>query len=148
MKLVIQRVSLAKVTINSRICGSIKKGAVVLLAVAKGDTQKEAEHLAKKLLELRFFADSENKMNLSLQDIAGEILVVSQFTLLADCVKGRRPSFDAAAEPETAEKLYDYFVAQLKKSGLKVATGEFGVMMEVELINDGPVTFIIDSRDD
>lgn len=147
MRLVIQRVSRAEVRVGARLSGSIKKGALVLLAVAKADTQEDADALADKLLKLRFFSDAQGKMNLSLPDVAGEVLVVSQFTLLADCQAGNRPSFDAAAEPKTAEKLYDYFVAQLKKSGLKVATGEFGAMMSVELINDGPVTFILDSKD-
>jgi len=107
---------------------------------------RHADYLADKLIDLRFFPDGQDKMNLCLQDIQGEVLVVSQFTLLADGVKGRRPSFDQAAEPQCAEKLYSYFVERLKKSSLKIATGEFRAMMEVELVNDGPVTLLLDSE--
>ncbi|MFZ5800646.1 MAG: D-aminoacyl-tRNA deacylase [Candidatus Omnitrophota bacterium] len=147
MRLVIQRVSRAEVYVKARLLASIKKGALVFLAVAKADTQQQADALADKLLKLRCFADAQGKMNLSLADIAGEILVVSQFTLLADCQGGNRPSFDNAAEPKPAEELYAYFVKRIKASGLRVETGEFGAIMEVNLANDGPVTFIIDSPD-
>jgi D-tyrosyl-tRNA(Tyr) deacylase len=146
MKLVVQRVSQASVSVNSRITGRIQKGAVVFLAIARDDTKKDADYLALKLLDLRLFPDNQDKMNLSLRDIKGEILVVSQFTLLADCRDGRRPSFDAAAEPKVAEGLYDYFVEKLKDSSLKIETGIFRAMMDVALVNDGPVTFIIDSK--
>jgi len=145
MKLVVQRVKRAEVLVNSRVTGSIKKGVLVFVAVAKNDTDKDADYLAEKLVELRLFPDEQDKMNLSLRGVRGEILVVSQFTLLADCIKGRRPSFDAAAEPTIAEKLYNHFVEKLKNSSLKVETGEFRAMMEVSLVNDGPVTFILDS---
>lgn len=146
MKIVIQRVKAARVTINSQTVGKIEQGVVAFLAVAKTDTTEDADYLAEKLLALRFFPDSNAKMNLSLTDTKGEVLVVSQFTLLADCVKGRRPSFDEAAQPQMAEKLYTYFVERLRKSALKIATGEFRAMMEVELVNVGPVTFILDSK--
>jgi len=145
MKLVVQRVKHASVKVKETITGSIKKGVLVFLAVAESDTEADADYLVDKLIALRLFPDAQDKMNLSLKEVEGEILVVSQFTLLADCIKGRRPSFDRAAEPEIAEKLYDYFVGRLKKSSLKVETGEFRAMMEVSLVNDGPVTFIIDS---
>lgn len=146
MKLLIQRVKHASVSVNHKIIGSIKKGVLVFLAVAKNDTSKDADYLAGKLLELRLFPDAQDKMNLSLREVGGEVLVVSQFTLLADCINGRRPSLDAAAEPRLAEELYNHFVERLKKSSLKVETGEFRAMMEVELVNDGPVTFIIESK--
>jgi D-aminoacyl-tRNA deacylase len=148
MKLVIQRVKEASVTVDSRTVGKIKQGVVVLLAVAKNDTPADADYLAEKLINLRLFPDNDDKMNLSLSDIKGEVLVVSQFTLLADCVKGRRPSFDRAAPPQLAERLYSYFVEKLKKSSLKIETGEFRAMMDVALVNDGPVTFILDSKID
>ncbi|MDP3143246.1 MAG: D-aminoacyl-tRNA deacylase [Candidatus Omnitrophota bacterium] len=146
MRLVIQRVKQASVKINSKIIGSIQKGILVFLAVGKDDSSSDADYLANKLIELRLFPNGQDKMNLSISEISGGILVVSQFTLLADCVRGRRPSFDFAAEPKLAEELYNHFINSLKKSSLKVETGEFRAMMEVELINDGPVTFIIDSK--
>ena len=147
MRAVLQRVKKAEVRINSKSVGKINRGIVIFLAIAQNDTKEDADYLAEKIAELRIFEDSKDKMNLSIQEIRGEFLVVSQFTILGDCKDGRRPSFDKAAKPEIAEKLYDYFVERLKKFSLPVATGEFRAMMDVELVNDGPVTFIIDSKD-
>lgn len=128
------------------VVGTINAGLVVFLAVGNGDTQRDAEYLAKKTLHLRVFEDEEGKMNLSLLDRAGEMLIVSQFTLMADCRKGRRPSFDGAACPHDAAWLYEYFIQRVKDAGVRVATGAFRTFMEVELINQGPVTFLLDSR--
>ncbi len=147
MKVVLQRVKKAEVRVSSKITGKINKGIVILLGVEENDSQKDADYLAEKIAELRIFEDTNGKMNLSIQEIKGEFLVVSQFTILCNCQDGRRPSFDKAARPEAAEKLYGYFVERLKKYSLPVETGEFKAMMEVELVNDGPVTFIIDSKD-
>jgi D-tyrosyl-tRNA(Tyr) deacylase len=146
MKACVQRVSRAKVTIAGKVCGEIGKGMLVLLGVAAGDEESDARQLADKIAGLRIFDDPREKMNLSLRDIDGAMLVVSQFTLLGDCRKGRRPSFDAAATPETAEKLYEKFVAFVRAQGLPVATGRFREHMEVELTNDGPVTLLLDTR--
>jgi len=145
MRLVIQRVSEAYVKVGSKIVGQIGKGSLILLGVAQGDTQKEADYLINKVAQLRMFEDKDGKMNLSSEDVKASFLVVSQFTLLGDCRKGRRPSFDKAAEPKKAEELYEYFVDQLKQKGFNVETGEFAAMMDVGLVNDGPVTFILDS---
>lgn len=145
MRLVIQRVKKASVTVSNETVGAIEKGILILLGVAKGDTEVHADHLVKKVIELRIFDDDQGKMNLSALDIDASFLVVSQFTLLGNCDKGRRPSFDDAADPTTAEKLYEYFVESLKKHPIHVATGRFRAMMEVALVNDGPVTFVIES---
>ena len=144
MKALIQRVKKASVTINGELYSSVGAGMLVLLGVQKSDTAENAEKLAQKLLNLRIFEDENGKMNFSIQDVSGEILVVSQFTLCADCRKGTRPGFDNAAPPEIANKLYEEFVKNLKASGLKVATGKFRAMMDVSLINDGPVTFLVE----
>lgn len=144
MKALIQRVKNASVTINGELYSSVGAGMLVLLGVQKSDTAENAEKLAQKLLNLRIFEDENEKMNLSIQDVSGEILVVSQFTLCADCRKGTRPGFDNAAPPEIANKLYEEFVKNLKASGLKVETGKFRAMMDVSLINDGPVTFLVE----
>ncbi len=141
-----QRVSRAKVTVESEIVGEIGKGILLLLGVSSDDTKKEADYLLEKALNLRIFEDSDHKMNLSLLDIEAELLVVSQFTLYGDVRKGRRPSFIKAAPPEKAKSLYEYFVAEARKQIQKVETGTFQAMMEVELINDGPVTILIDSE--
>jgi len=148
MKAVIQRVKSGKVMINDQVVGQIGQGLVVLLGVKDGDTEKQVQFLARKIVNLRIFSDQQNKMNLSVKDIDGEVLVVSQFTLLADCQKGNRPSFIRAANPELAEGLYLKFIQELKKLGVvKVATGKFGAMMDVHLVNDGPVTIILDTED-
>lgn len=145
MKAVLQRVKRASVTVDGEIVGKIEKGLLVLLGVSKDDTTADADYLADKILNLRIFEDSEEKMNLSLIDVSGEILVVSQFTLYADTRKGRRPSFVQAASPEQANHLYEYLVSIFRTKLLRVETGKFQAMMDVELINDGPVTIIIDS---
>lgn len=145
MRMVIQRVTQASVTVDDQVIGSIGQGIAVLLGVAKGDTEKEADYLANKLVNLRIFEDEAGKMNLSLQDIGGELLVVSQFTLLGDCRKGRRPGFSNAAPPEEADRLYQYVVEQLREKGFHVETGQFQATMLVNIHNDGPVTFVIDS---
>lgn len=143
MKAVIQRVKNASVTINNEIYSEIKQGILVLYGVEKGDTLQKAEFLAEKIVNLRIFDDENGKMNLSLLDIKGEILVVSQFTIAGDCNKGKRPNFDNAAKPESAIPLYENFIQFLKKNDIYVKTGEFGAKMNVGLINDGPVTFIL-----
>jgi D-tyrosyl-tRNA(Tyr) deacylase len=147
MKAVIQRVSSAKVEVEGKSVGAIGRGALVLLGVEKGDAELDADWLAEKIVGLRIFEDEAGKMNLSLADIQGELLVVSQFTLAGNCSKGRRPSFDGAASPEEANRLYEYFVAKIRKLGVPVATGIFQANMQVTLSNDGPVTFILESRD-
>ncbi len=144
MKALIQRVKNASVAIEGKLYSSIDTGMLVLLGVEKSDTVENAEKLAQKLLNLRIFEDENEKMNFSIQDVSGEILVVSQFTLCADCRKGTRPSFDSAAAPEFANKLYEDFVKNLKASGLKIETGKFRAMMDVSLVNDGPVTFLVE----
>jgi len=131
--------------VGNETIGRIAQGMLVLLAVAQDDTRQDAEFLVKKVTELRIFEDKEGKMNISAQDFGAEFLVVSQFTLLGDCSKGRRPSFDKAASPQKAEELYQYFVQKLKEPGMKVETGQFRAMMDVHLVNDGPVTLVIDS---
>lgn len=143
MKLVIQRVKESSVTIDNKLYSKIGKGILVLLGVEKGDTIEQAKWLSEKLLKLRIFEDEDNKMNLSIQDIKGEILVVSQFTLAGNCKKGTRPSFDNAELPNKANKLYEEFCELLSES-VPVKTGVFGAMMDVALINDGPVTFILE----
>ena len=146
MRAVIQRVSSCTVTVGEDITGQIGTGLLVLLGVRAGDSEKDANYLAEKIANLRIFADGNDKMNLSVKDIAGEVLVVSQFTLFGDCRKGRRPSYNDAAPPEVAEHLYEYFVNHLKEQGLPVATGRFQAMMNVNLVNDGPVTILLDSE--
>jgi len=146
MRAVIQRVSSAGVVVNDVQIAAIGSGLLVLLGVENGDDKKAAEYLAEKTAGLRIFEDAAAKMNLSVLDCAGEVLVVSQFTLLADCRKGRRPGFSAAALPELAEPLCEYFVAQLKLRGVNVQTGQFRADMAVDLVNDGPVTILLDSR--
>lgn len=145
MKAVIQRVSEARVTVDGEVAGEIGVGTVVLLAVETGDTEGDADWLAKKIAELRMFSDADDKMNLSLQDVGGSILAISQFTLAGNCSKGRRPSFDNAAPPGEGKRLYDYFVAKTAETGIPVATGIFQADMKVSLTNDGPVTFILES---
>lgn len=144
MKAVVQKVKRAKVSIDSNLFSSIDKGFLVLFGAEKGDNKNQADWLANKLSFLRCFPDENDKMNLSLQDVNGSILVVSQFTLCADVKKGTRPSFDNAMKPDEANELYEYFIAKLKEKSLSVKTGVFGAHMEVDLLNDGPVTFIID----
>jgi D-tyrosyl-tRNA(Tyr) deacylase len=146
MKAVLQRVKRASVTVDGQIIGQIGQGILVLLGVEHGDTEADARQLADKSVDLRIFDDEQGKMNLSLADVHGALLVVSQFTLLGDCRKGRRPSFIAAAPPELAEKLYETFIAAAGIRGIPIATGKFRAMMDVELVNDGPVTLILDSR--
>lgn len=146
MRAVIQRVKSASVKVDGEIVGKIGKGLLVLLGVSVVDIEKDATYLVDKTLNLRIFEDNEDKMNLSLLDIKGEILVVSQFTLYGDSRKGRRPSFIDAAPPEKANQLYEYFVSEIHKKLLRVETGKFQAMMDVELINDGPVTILLDSQ--
>ena len=142
---VIQRVLRAEVTVGERVVGKIAAGAVVLLGVARIDTLYDIEYMVRKVAELRMFEDDRGKMNHCAKDVGGEFLVVSQFTLLGDCSKGRRPSFDRAAEPAMAEDFYNRFVAGLRERGFRVETGQFRAMMTVSLVNDGPVTFVLDS---
>lgn len=144
MKALIQRVKQASVTINSDLYSQIGTGMLVLLGVEKGDEKENAELLAKKLVNLRIFEDENGKMNKSVLDVKGEMLVVSQFTLCGDCRKGTRPSFDKSAPPEIAEKLYEQFVEVVKECGIPVQTGKFRAMMDVSLVNDGPVTFMVE----
>lgn len=144
MKLVIQRVKSASVTVDNEVVGSIGKGALVLFGVRKEDAPSSVEWLSNKLVNLRMFSDENDKMNLSLVDIKAEVLIVSQFTLYADCTEGRRPDFFSAAGPELAKPLYERFIAEIRKTIPKVETGIFGAKMEVSLINDGPVTFLIE----
>lgn len=144
MKILIQRVKQAEVKIGGITKSSIGKGILALFGVEKGDTKELAEKLAKKVVNLRIFPDENDKMNRSLIDIEGEILIVSQFTLCGDCKKGTRPSFDKSAPPDIANELYEYFVSLVNNCGIKTGTGEFGAMMEVSLVNDGPVTFMLE----
>ncbi len=146
MRAVIQRVSRAKVTVNGEVIGEIGRGLLVLLGVASEDFESDADYLVDKIIDLRIFEDADDRMNLSLADIAGEMLVVSQFTLYGDTRRGRRPSFIKAAPPERAIELYEYLVGRAKTRIDKVETGRFQAMMDVELVNDGPVTIILDSE--
>ena len=147
MKALIQRVTEASVSIAGEVVGRIGQGLVVFVGVASGDTTKDAQYLAQKTVNLRIFSDDAGKFNLSALDIKGELLVISQFTLLADTRKGRRPSFIEAAPPAQAEELFDHFVTQARASGLKIKTGRFQQYMQVEIHNDGPVTILLDSRE-
>ncbi len=146
MRAVLQRVSQAEVRVGEEVIGKIGRGFVVLLGVAKDDTEKDAAFIADKTIAMRVFADAEGKMNLALRQVGGELLVISQFTLLADTESGRRPSFIRAAPPAEAKRLYELFLSLVRNDGVKVETGEFGAMMAVSLTNDGPVTIILDSR--
>jgi D-tyrosyl-tRNA(Tyr) deacylase len=146
MRAVVQRVKESSVKVDRQTIGRIGKGLLVLLGVAEGDTPSDADYLANKIVNLRIFEDDDAKMNRSLLSIGGEMLVVSQFTLLGDCRKGRRPSFIAAAGPQKASELYDNFVQQVRRLGVSVETGRFQTTMEVALINDGPVTLVLESR--
>jgi len=146
MRAVVQRVTEANVIVSEKVVGEIKKGFLVLLGVEENDEVKDCDYLVEKIINLRIFEDHEEKMNLSLMDIQGELLVVSQFTLLGDCRKGRRPSFIAAARPEKANDLYTMFVNKAKSYGIKVETGIFQAEMKVNLCNDGPVTLMLDSK--
>jgi D-tyrosyl-tRNA(Tyr) deacylase len=147
MKAVVQRVKQSSVTVDEKVIGEIGAGLMVLLGVSVDDERKDADFLASKIVNLRIFEDAAGKMNRSLLDSGGAMLVVSQFTLMGDCRKGRRPSFIKAALPEKAVPLYEYFTRQVKAAGVPTATGQFGAMMDVALINDGPVTIILDSRE-
>lgn len=144
MKLVVQRVKNAQVDVDGKTVGKIEKGFMVLLGVTHSDTKQEADYLVKKLCNLRVFEDENGKMNLGLKDIKGELLIISQFTLYADCTGGNRPSFIGAAKPEIAEPLYQYFCNECEKNGIKVEKGIFGADMKVSLLNDGPVTIILE----
>lgn len=146
MRACVQRVSRARVTVSGEVCGRIGRGMLVLLGVARDDTETDARQLALKIASLRIFEDDQQKMNLGLGEVGGAMLVVSQFTLLGDCRKGRRPSFVGAAPPEVAERLYRVFVETVAGQGVEVATGRFREQMEVELVNDGPVTLLLESR--
>jgi D-tyrosyl-tRNA(Tyr) deacylase len=147
VKALLQRVSEASVGVAGEEVGRIGRGLVVFVGVANGDTEKDAQYLVSKIINLRIFTDAKDKFNLSALDIGGELLLVSQFTLLADTRKGRRPSFIEAAPPAQAEALFEYFVGQARASGLRIATGRFQQYMQVEIHNDGPVTVMLDSRD-
>jgi D-tyrosyl-tRNA(Tyr) deacylase len=145
MRLVVQRVKHARIEVEGELVGGIGEGLLLLLGVKTGDSIDDIDYLVEKVLGLRIFQDNVGKMNLSVTDKGGEILVVSQFTLYGDCRKGRRPSFDEAAPPEVAMNLYDLFVDEIRKKGMKVETGKFGAVMDVNLINSGPVTLLLDS---
>ena len=146
MRAVVQRVKRAKVEVDNETTGAINSGLLVFLGIGKEDTKKDADYLLEKVINLRIFEDEEDRLNLSALDLDKDLMVVSQFTLFGDCRQGRRPSFFEAAPPAEAEKLYDYFVEEAKKSKLKIATGEFQAMMDVNLVNDGPVTILVDSK--
>jgi len=146
MKIVLQRVKKASVTVDERIVGEIGPGLCLLVGIEKGDSEKDAQFIARKIVELRIFPDAQDRMNLSLGDIGGKVLAVSQFTLAASLKKGRRPSFDKAEHPDRARVLFDYFVDRVREQGIPVQTGEFAAMMDVALVNDGPVTFILESH--
>jgi len=145
MRAVVQRVSRAKVRVNGEITGEIGLGLLVLLGVGEGDTRTDADYLAEKTIGLRIFEDAGGKMNLSVAEVSGALLVVSQFTLYGDARRGKRPSFDAAAPPEQARELYEYFVEKVRAAGLRSETGRFQETMQVELVNEGPVTILLDS---
>jgi D-tyrosyl-tRNA(Tyr) deacylase len=146
MRVVVQRVKEAKIEVDRQIVGSIGKGLLVYLGVGKADSEKDVEFIADKLVNLRIFADENDKMNLSVLDVQGVILLVSQFTLYGDCRKGRRPGFDLASEPQTAERLYEKTIDAIRQKGALIETGVFAAHMDVTSINDGPVTFLFDSK--
>jgi D-aminoacyl-tRNA deacylase len=146
MRAVVQRATRAKVTVNDELVGEIGKGLVILLGIARDDTKLDAAYLAEKITALRIFDDDEGKMNLSVKEVSGGVLIVSQFTLYGDVRRGLRPSWIEAAAPEVAEPLYEFFVRQVRAAVDEVATGSFRAMMEVELVNDGPVTILLDSK--
>lgn len=146
MRIVVQRASQGRVKVEGKITGEIGRGLVLLVGVTHDDTEQDADWLADKVVGLRIFEDSEAKMNLSLLDVGGAVLSISQFTLYGDCRKGRRPNFMEAAKPEQANRLYEYFNDTLRSCGVRVETGVFGAMMDVELVNDGPVTILLDSK--
>jgi D-tyrosyl-tRNA(Tyr) deacylase len=145
MRAVVQRVARARVTVGDDVWGEIGAGLLVLLGVGSGDRESDADYLADKIIGLRVFGDQSGKMNLSVSEAGGAVLVVSQFTLYGDVRRGRRPSFDAAAPPQRAHELYEYFVERVRDAGLRCQTGRFQEMMQVELLNDGPVTILLDS---
>jgi D-aminoacyl-tRNA deacylase len=147
MRLLVQRVSEARVTVKSSTMGAIRTGLLVFIGVSRSDSEADADYLVDKLLGLRIFPDSEDRMNLNIQEVGGSLLLISQFTLYADCRRGRRPSFDQAAPPDQARILYDYFVEQAKRRKVAVETGVFQAAMQVQLVNEGPVTIWIDSAD-
>ncbi len=144
---VIQRCSQGRVTVSDKVVGEISLGLVILLGVQKNDTENDAEFLVNKICGLRIFNDENDKMNLSIKDVNGSALVISQFTLCGDTKKGRRPSFIKAATPDDGNRLYEYFMSEMKKSSVPIESGEFGAMMDVELVNNGPVTFVLNSKD-
>ena len=146
MRAVVQKVSSSKVTVDEEVVGQINQGLMVLLGVTHGDTSKDVDYMVDKVTTLRIFEDEDGKMNLSLKDVDGEVLAVSQFTLYGDARRGRRPSFSDAARPEVANPLYEEFVEKIKKQGINVGTGQFGAHMMVDLTNDGPVTILLESR--
>jgi len=146
MRAVVQRVSRAKVTVNDRVAGEIGMGLLVLLGIGQGDTEADARYLAEKIAGLRIFEDQEGKMNRNVIDVGGSVLAVSQFTLYGDVRRGKRPSFDEAAPPEPARRLYEFFVERIRSAGLRCETGRFQEMMQVELVNEGPVTILLDSQ--
>ena len=148
MKALLQRVTRASVSVDGEVVGEISRGLVVLVGIAAKDTEEDAQYLAQKVVTLRIFADEGGKFNLSAVDVAGELLLISQFTLMANTRKGRRPSFIEAAPPAQAEELFEYFVEQARATGLKVATGRFQAYMQVEIHNDGPVTVLLDSQEE
>ena len=145
MKLVIQRVSSAEVLVDKKIYGEIQKGIVIFLGIAKKDSEKDVKYLIKKIINMRIFNDESGKMNLSIRDLNLSIMIISQFTLYADCKKGNRPSFLEAEVPQKAQILYDFFIEEIKKYNINFITGKFGAMMDIKLINDGPVTIVLES---
>ncbi|MFA6427051.1 MAG: D-aminoacyl-tRNA deacylase [Candidatus Magasanikbacteria bacterium] len=144
MKIVLQRVTQSKVEIENKVVGSISNGLLLLIGIGKGDSEAHADKLVDKIIKLRIFEDEQGKMNKNIKDAGGSILAVSQFTLYGNCWDGNRPGFDAAAPPDEAKRLYEYFVEKLKQTGIHVETGQFAAYMKVELVNDGPVTFVLE----